>query len=209
MKIGETIAKLRKENNMTQEDLAKLLNVSSKTISKWECGNSVPDIILLKEISDTFKISIDDLLDGNIINYNSKKKFNKWLLIPVILIFLLGIILIVFKPSKENEEGKIDYCKVIRTFNVLNVSNSNDEEYLYLTVSEFQTEGVYTVKISKLISKDIKENNNYEFTFKIDNNYIPNVNNYISPEVLFTKYEVLDVKYTDKVGVEQESRVIC
>ena len=48
---------------MTQEELAEKLNVSSKTISKWETGTSIPDIVMLDSIAKYFKISFHDLLD--------------------------------------------------------------------------------------------------------------------------------------------------
>lgn len=47
-KIGNFIAKLRKEKGMTQRELADILCVSDKTVSKWECGNSLPEITLLE-----------------------------------------------------------------------------------------------------------------------------------------------------------------
>lgn len=61
--FGKILAKMRKEKNMTQEELAEKLNVSSKTISKWETGTSIPDIVMLDSIAKYFKISFHDLLD--------------------------------------------------------------------------------------------------------------------------------------------------
>lgn len=61
--FGKILAKMRKEKNMTQEELAEKLNVSSKTISKWETGTSIPDIVTLDSIAKYFKISFHDLLD--------------------------------------------------------------------------------------------------------------------------------------------------
>lgn len=52
--VGERIAELRKEKNMTQETLAAALNVSSQAISKWENNASMPDISLLPRIADAF-----------------------------------------------------------------------------------------------------------------------------------------------------------
>ena len=45
--IGKYIAKKRKEKNLTQRDLAEKLNISEKTISKWECGNGLPEVSLM------------------------------------------------------------------------------------------------------------------------------------------------------------------
>jgi len=64
---GKTIKELRIKNNLTQNDLALKLNVSDKTISKWETGNGYPDIEMLEPISKVFNISIVELLNGNTI----------------------------------------------------------------------------------------------------------------------------------------------
>lgn len=62
--IGERIQRLRKENNLTQEDVAKHLNISPQAISKWENDISLPDILLLTDIANLFHTSVDMLL-GN------------------------------------------------------------------------------------------------------------------------------------------------
>ncbi len=63
--FGENLKKLRKEKEMTQETLAEFLGVSFQTISKWERGETYPDITMLPVISRFFEISIDDLLGIN------------------------------------------------------------------------------------------------------------------------------------------------
>lgn len=61
IKIGETIKKLRRKNNMTQERLAEYLDVSYQTISKWENGISFPSVPLIPSIANVFNVSIDEL----------------------------------------------------------------------------------------------------------------------------------------------------
>lgn len=63
--FGENLKRLRKEKDLTQEDLAEVLGVSFQAVSKWERGESYPDITVLPEISAFFKVSIDDLLGIN------------------------------------------------------------------------------------------------------------------------------------------------
>ncbi len=60
--ISNNIVKLRMQNNLAQSDLAKKLNVSEKTISKWECGESTPNVIELKQIADLFQVTVDYIL---------------------------------------------------------------------------------------------------------------------------------------------------
>lgn len=60
--IAANIARLRKENSLTQEELARFLGVTKASVSKWECGQSCPDIELLARIASYFDISIDALV---------------------------------------------------------------------------------------------------------------------------------------------------
>lgn len=68
---GAAIKELREKNKMTQAQLAEMLGVSDKTVSKWETGKGYPDITLLEPIADAFKISVPELISGNqILNTN-------------------------------------------------------------------------------------------------------------------------------------------
>ncbi len=60
--IAANIADLRKKSGMTQQDLAAKLNYTDKAISKWERGESIPDVIVLKQIADMFHVTVDYLL---------------------------------------------------------------------------------------------------------------------------------------------------
>lgn len=62
--LGKRIASFRKENNLTQEQLAEMLNVTPQAVSKWENDIACPDISLLPELAKTFNVSIDELLIG-------------------------------------------------------------------------------------------------------------------------------------------------
>ena len=59
---GDKICELRKKKNMTQKELAKLLNVTNKAVSKWECGKNFPDLILLQPLAEILGTSVSDLL---------------------------------------------------------------------------------------------------------------------------------------------------
>ena len=65
---GAVIKELREKYHFTQAELAKKLNVSDKTISKWETAKGYPDISLLEPIAKTFGISITELISGNAVN---------------------------------------------------------------------------------------------------------------------------------------------
>ena len=64
VKIGSFLKELRKEKGLTQENLAEQLNVSNRTISRWETGSNMPDIGMLIEIADFYEVSIPEIIDG-------------------------------------------------------------------------------------------------------------------------------------------------
>ena len=77
-KIGELIRTIRMENQMTQKQLADQMNISDKTISKWERGLGCPDVSLLPELSSILGVNIEELLTGDLnmndINNGNLKK---------------------------------------------------------------------------------------------------------------------------------------
>ena len=62
--IAKNIASLRTDSKLTQLELAEKLNYSDKAISKWERGESIPDVITLKAVADLFGVTVDYLLTG-------------------------------------------------------------------------------------------------------------------------------------------------
>ena len=96
--LGEKISKLRKKQNLSQEKLAEIINVTRQTISNWELGETSPNPEQLKLLSKTFKISIDELLDNNIENILVEKVSNTEHLAGIALkaIKIIGITFIIF-----------------------------------------------------------------------------------------------------------------
>ena len=66
MELGEKILELRKKMNFSQEELAEKVNVTRQTISKWELGETCPDIKQAKELSKIFSISLDEMVGNDI-----------------------------------------------------------------------------------------------------------------------------------------------
>lgn len=66
-KIGKLIYTLRKEKGLTQLQLAERMNISDKTVSKWERGLGCPDVSLLAELSDIFSVDLSEMLSGKLI----------------------------------------------------------------------------------------------------------------------------------------------
>ena len=61
-KIGLFISELRKEKNLTQKDLGDLLDITDNSVSKWERGESIPDVTVLKGLGELFGVTVDYLL---------------------------------------------------------------------------------------------------------------------------------------------------
>lgn len=63
-KVGAFLKELRKDKGVTQEQLAEKLNVSNRTVSRWETGNNMPDLGVLVELADYYEVEIREILDG-------------------------------------------------------------------------------------------------------------------------------------------------
>lgn len=63
-KIGEFLKELRKENNLTQEQLADKLFVTRRTVSRWETGSNMPDLDVLVELADLYDVDIREIFNG-------------------------------------------------------------------------------------------------------------------------------------------------
>ncbi len=75
LKIGKFIAEQRKKNGLTQMQLAEMLNITDRAVSKWETGKSLPDSSIMLELCRILNISVNDLLSGEVVsmeNYNKE-----------------------------------------------------------------------------------------------------------------------------------------
>lgn len=97
MELSEKLKQLRADKKITQEKLAEILHVSRTTISSWETGRSYPDLQMIVEISDYFKVSLDFLLreDKKMItkltfDTKNKRRF-KTLIFALIALFIISI----------------------------------------------------------------------------------------------------------------------
>ena len=108
-KIGQLIKQIRKNNHLTQKDLALKYNITYQAVSKWENGKNIPDISLLKQICDDFNIDINSFLNGDYVasnenlvkqdNESKTKTFSKKKKRVVLIVLALGIILITITVS--------------------------------------------------------------------------------------------------------------
>lgn len=110
MKFNENLKYLRKKEGLTQEDLAEKLNVSRQSVTKWESGQSLPDIEKVKEIAYMFSVSVDTLI-GDVESKTTnkiKKKIDDigWFIFgfAVFLINIMSSIYYLFSQKIQDED---------------------------------------------------------------------------------------------------------
>ncbi len=106
--------------------------------------------------------------------------------------------------DNKNYDNQDSYnVSFIKTYNVLKVTESNDERYVYLTLRRFQDEDVETVKVSKDLASSVEANKNYEFTFNVDLNLLSDDFEQDDIEDIFRETQLVNISYTDKLGLDQ------
>ena len=136
IKFGKLILKLRKKQNMTQKELAEKLNVTDKAVSKWERGDSFPDITLLEPIAKELGVTVSELITGEKdlnddeiknkieqfakeLKENRNKKIKKYIKIISIIILCVILILSMLFVAKDKlatfniSRAIIGYIKVV------------------------------------------------------------------------------------------------
>lgn len=76
IKTGNFLVSLRKEKNITQQQLADILQVSVKAVSKWECGEGYPSLQSLKDLSDFYGVTVDEIINGERNKTEAKEPVN-------------------------------------------------------------------------------------------------------------------------------------
>ena len=135
-KIGKFIAECRKEKNLTQVQLAEKLNMSYKSISKWETGRGMPDSSIMLELCNYLGINVNELLSGehlkeqeyqekaneNIISIakesDKNRKIKNRIIVVIIAIFLCLLLISIINIAYKNIETNVKYddrlieCKI-------------------------------------------------------------------------------------------------
>lgn len=135
-KIGKFIAECRKEKNLTQVQLAEKLNMSYKSISKWETGRGMPDSSIMLELCNYLGISVNELLSGehlkeqeyqekaneNIISIakesDKNRKIKNRIIVVIVAIFLCLLLIFIINIAYKNIETNVKYddrlieCKI-------------------------------------------------------------------------------------------------
>lgn len=149
-KIGQFIKEIRKDNKLTQEEFAVALGVTYQAVSKWETGKSLPDISILKLISEIYGVNIDDLLKGER-KTNSRR--------TVVLIFsaalvIVGIIVSIFIYSKYHHDFEFKIIGTTCSDFTLNGSAAYNRDKTSIHISNV----VYCGKENNIVYEEIECN---------------------------------------------------
>ena len=191
--FGKTLAKLRKERKLTQQELADLLNVTNKTISKWETNTTAPDIDTLKRISQVLKVPVDVLLGNSkltVTDSHNQHKLTKKKLILLLSLLLVSLFFIYYLIA--------NFILNTKSYSLI----SGDER--------FTIAGNITVeKDSYYISLVVRGVNNELFEDKIINNAQYSV--IIDDKIIFSNGDILTLtgleenkylsEYTSKISI--------
>ena len=132
MRLSDYIKDYRKNNNLSQTDLANLLYVSKQAISKWENDKALPDVTMYPTLSKLLKVSVDELMGLK----QNKQKINKKKLIFILFICLMIFLLVIvatIKTSKIAEQKEIK--KECETH--LQTELPKIEEYSFVDFTDF------------------------------------------------------------------------
>ncbi len=119
--FGVFIKEMRRKKFLTQKQLAKQLNISDKAVSKWEVGDSYPDISLLKPIAELFEISVDELLSCKLDSKRQKTEITKKLILfniasNILLVAILIVFLLLSKIQTTNTSSIAFAINDLETF---------------------------------------------------------------------------------------------
>ena len=157
---GDAVKRLREQKKLTQTELAAILNISDKTVSKWETGRGLPDITLIEPLSQALNVSVMELLSGEQIT-NQNKAGNllrsKLYVCPVCrniihaagkaLISCCGISLPALEPETPDHEHTIQ-CELIENEYFVSMSHSMTRQhyisfFAYVTPDRFELKKLY------------------------------------------------------------------
>ena len=158
---GKVIKHLRETKKMTQLELANILNVSDKTISKWENAKGLPDITLLEPLAKALNISVTELMNGKyIINNNKAANLlrSKIYVCPICgniihsmgnaMVSCCGITLPECEPEEEADNHKIT-CETVENEYYISINHEMSKEHYisfiaYVTMNRFEIVKLYS-----------------------------------------------------------------
>lgn len=181
VKIGKFIAECRKQNNLTQMQLAEKLGITDRAVSKWETGKAMPDSSIMLQLCEILKISVNDLLCGErIIMDNHNKETEK-------------IILEIVKQKEQSDKNLLTIeiligvlCVIVFFALVLVASLVTMEEWLRILLIII---GFMPLLIACPFMLKIEQTAGYYECQKCGNRYVPTYSSvFLAPHINRTRY---------------------
>ena len=192
--LGNFLANLRIEKKLTQEQLAEILNVSSKTISKWECGTSSPDLDILNKLCELYNVSLYELTTlykrnknpfiskNNFKNIINKDSINRIMIMKISILVILFILLSFFTITT------IYTINNYNKFAIYEVSSDNED---------FIIDGILIKERDnyRLVISKVSKSNDYSIEI-ISNEY-----NHITYDIKYKNYIIKDSSIYFEKGI--------
>ena len=172
MEIGNQIAKLRKKIGLSQEELAEKIGVARQTISKWELGETSPDLKQSKQLSKIFNVSLDELTNNEIKDILEKKVSNTERLSKLILrgIKIIGIIIGIYIIYNISLIVYYRFIYVPKDVNLDKITIEcilHDETYSYEFEYESNTGYIRYETSESNYLKDVTDTDKYNDVYKV------------------------------------------
>ena len=185
MEFNEKLQELRRQKGLTQEELGKRLGVTNKAVSKWEVGETTPDITVLEPLAKIFQVTVDELLLGkeHVVENKKNIKINKILLIFVIVLGaleLLTLCSLVVGIVSVNLYYRNEINELLNKEERVSITNENSNDYIeVLPMSSFTNDG-QTIVVNSLVKTsknyDIVSPIVFDITYRISYFYYDNQN---------------------------------
>lgn len=181
VKIGKFIAGCRKQNNLTQMQLAEKLGITDRAVSKWERGKSLPDAAIMLELCALLNITVNDLLSGEVISMDNQNKRTEELLLEM-------------AKQKEESDKRLLFseilvgvlCIVVMLALTVIASVCPMEEWLRITLILI---GLFPILFASPFMLKIEQTAGYYECKECKHRYVPSYKSvFIAPHVNRTRY---------------------
>ena len=156
---GKIIKELREKEHLTQIELANIIGVSDKAVSKWETGKGLPDITLIEPLSKALKVSVIELMNGEyMINQNKASNMLKsnFSVCPICsniihtmgenIILCCGMNLPILEAENENDKHTIE-CKIIENEYYISIKHDMSKEHYISFIAYITNDRCEIVKL--------------------------------------------------------------
>ena len=181
VKIGKFIAGCRKQNNLTQMQLAEKLGITDRAVSKWERGKSLPDAAIMLDLCALLNITVNDLLSGEVISMDNQNKRTEELLLEM-------------AKQKEESDKRLLFgeilvgvlCIVVMLALTVIASVCPMEEWLRITLILI---GLFPILFASPFMLKIEQTSGYYECKECKHRYVPSYKSvFIAPHVNRTRY---------------------